>query len=169
MPKRYLVWKWAVYAAAAALFLLVQAAVCSYIALWGIFPLLPPMVVGAVASFEGSRASPLFALAFGVICDLGGATPGAGFFTFLFPLAALLSARLAESLFSPGWLCSFVCVSLSYLIVAAARIALLVLGGAGGLWLMWSIALREYAVSLPFLLLVFPLCRLIHRRTTVDY
>ena len=169
MPKRYLVGKWAVYAAAAALFLLVQTAVCNYISLWGILPLLTPMVVGTVASFEDSRSAPIFALVFGVICDLGGTTPGVGFFTFLFPLAALLSARLAESLFSPGWLCSFTCVSLSYLLVAIARIALLVLGGTPGLWLMCSLALREYAVSLPFLLLVFPLCRLIHRKTNVEY
>ena len=169
MPKRYIAWKWTVYAAAALLLLLLQAGVLNYVTLWGVTPLLPPMAVGLAASFEGSRASPLFALGLGVLCDLGGTTPAVGFFTFFFPFSALLAALLAENLFSPGWLCSLVSVSVCYAVVDLGRISALLLRGEQGAGLMFSVAAREFLVTLPLLLLFFPLYRRIHRKTTVDY
>ena len=169
MPKRYIVLKWLSYGGATAVLLLIQTGVFHHIRLWGVVPFLAPMVVGVAASFEEGIPSSLFALVFGVLCDLGGATPVMGFFTFLFPLAALTASFLAENLFSPGFPCSLVSSFFCYLIVAGVRIILFLIDGETGVWDMWYLARREFFVSLPLLAVVFPLFRWVHRRTTFDY
>ena len=70
MPKSYLIFKWVVYSLATMLLVLLQLFVLNYIHVGGIAPFLPPMLVGAAASYEGSRASPVYALVFGLLCDL---------------------------------------------------------------------------------------------------
>ena len=67
MPKRYIIFKWVVYGFATLLLVLGQLFLLNQLELWGLFPFLPPMLVGAVASFEGSKASPVFALVFGLL------------------------------------------------------------------------------------------------------
>ena len=169
MPKRYLVFRWCIYALATLVLSFFQLLVADHVSLYGITPFLAPMLVGVVSSYEGSRAGPIFALVFGVLCDLGGATPVMGFFTLLFPLAALTASFLAENLFSPGFPCSLVSSFFCYLIVAGGRIILFLIDGETGVWDMWYLALREFLVSLPLLAVVFPLFRWVHRRTTFDY
>ena len=171
MPRSYLIFKWAVYALATALLALVQALLLSHLSPWGIIPFLPPMAVGVAASYEGSRASPVYALVFGLLCDLaltGGGTP-AGFFTFVFTLGALAASLLAENLFSPGFLCSLMATAVCYLITALGRCGVYLVRGSAPLGAVLLTAAAEFLVTLPCLLLVFPLLRLVHRRTTVDY
>ena len=169
MPKSYVVFKWVVYTAAILLLLLLNTFLLSHLRLWGVTPLVVPMVVGVVSSFEGSRASPFFALAFGLFWDL--ATPAGvpGFYTLTCTLSALLSALLAENLFSPGLLCSFVTTTVCYLLTALGRLVSLLTEGSGALAAAVSVAFREYLISLPWLLVVFFVYRWVHRRTTVDY
>ena len=62
MPRSYLIFKWAVYALATALLALVQVLLLNHLSPWGIVPFLPPMAVGVAASYEGSRASPAYAV-----------------------------------------------------------------------------------------------------------
>lgn len=169
MPKRYIVYKWICYAMMAALLLLLDALFFCRIRIGGIFPFLPPMIVGVVASYEGSRASPFFALCFGLLCDLTTVSPAPGFFCFVFTLAALIAALLAENLFSPGFLCSFVSAMLCYVLVALGRIFVLFTAGETALGLILSLALRELLLSAPLLLLVFPLGRWVCQKTTFDY
>ena len=166
MPKRYIVFKWVVYALATALLLQVQTWVLDYVPVWGVTAYLAPMLVGVVASYEGSLAGPLFALVFGVLWDLGTASPAAAFFTFTFTAAALTAALMAEHLFSPGFLCSQASTTVCYLITALGRLLLL---GAGAWEAGAVLALREFLVSLPLLLVVFPVYRWVHRKTTIEY
>ena len=169
MPKRYIVFKWAVYALATALLLLMQLCLFYHIRLWGVVPFFPPVLVGVVASYEGRSASPFFAAAFGLLCDLGAAGGPPGFCTFTFTLAALLASFMAESLFSQGFLSSAASAALCCFLTGLLRLLLLFAGGERALGAMCSLAVREMLVTLPLLLVVFPLCRWVHRRTTFDY
>ena len=168
MPRSYLIFKWVVYALATLALVLAQVFLLSHVRVEGVAPFLPPMLVGAAASYEGSRASSIYALAFGFLCDLAMAGAPAGFYTFVFTLSALVAALLAEHLFSPGFWCSLMAVTVCYLITALGRAAVfLPRGAAGGAVLLTAAA--EYLVTLPCLIPVFLLFRQVHRRTTVDY
>ena len=171
MPRSYFIFKWVVYSLATLLLVLLQLFVLNYISPGGITPFLPPMVVGAVASYEGSRASPVYALVFGLLCDLAltGAGAPAGFFTLVFTLSALAAALLAERLFSPGLLCTLMSVTVCYLTAALGRCVYFLVRGDTALPAVLLVAVEEFLATLPCLLLVFPLVRLVHRRTTVDY
>lgn len=167
MPKRYLVFRWCVYALATLLLSFFQLLVTDHISLLGVIPFLPPMVVGVVASYAGSRAGPVFALVYGLLCDLSGSPPAPGFFTLVFTLAALVAALMAERLFSPGFLCSLMATSVCYLLTALARLLLLAPDGSAGAGAL--LAAEEFLVSLPFLLVVFPVYRWVHRKTWIEY
>ncbi len=167
MPKRYLVFRWCIYALATLVLSFFQLLVADHVSLYGITPFLAPMLVGVVSSYEGSRAGPIFALAFGILCDLGTTSPAAGFFTFTFTLAALVAALVAERLFSPGFLCSLASTAVCYLITALARFVLLASSGAVGAAAV--LAVEEFLISLPFLLVVFPVYRWVHQKTAIDY
>ena len=171
MPRSYLIFKWVVYSLATLLLVLVQLFLLNQISLGGIVPFLPPMVVGTVASYEGSRPSPVYALVFGLLCDLAltGSGAPAGFFSFVFTLGALAAALLAEHLFSPGLLCTLMSVTVCYLVTALGRCVYFLLRGSAVLPAVLLVAAKEYLLTLPCLVLVFPLLRLVHRRTTVDY
>lgn len=166
MPKRYLVFKWAVYTAAALFLLLLQATVLDPIQAAGVSPFLAPMIAAVAASYEGSLGGPLFAMGLGLLLDLSGG--GGGFYTFFFTLAALLAALLAENFLSPGFLCSLVSTAVLYAVTLLGRLAVLWPQGADPLAVLWTGA-REFLVTLPLLLLVFPLLRWVYRKTTVEY
>ena len=166
MPKRYLVFKWAVYAGAVLALLFLFRLLLEDLSLRGIHPFLLPMVAGVVASYEGSVAGPVFALVFGFFCDLGSPASPPGFYTFAFALAALVASLLAENLFSPGFLCSLASTAICYLVTALGRC--LVLSGAP-LPQVLLLAAQEFLLSLPMLLGVFPLFRWLPRKTAVEY
>ena len=166
MPKRYIVFKWAVYAGAALLLLLIQNTLLDPVVVLGVTPFLAPMIAAVTASYEGSLGGPLFAMGLGLLLDLSGG--GGGFYTFIFTLAALIAALLAENLFSPGFLCSLASTAVLYAVTLLGRLATLWLKGADPLAILWTGG-REFLVTLPFLLLVFPLLRWVYRKTTVEY
>lgn len=170
LPKRYLVIKWAVYALATAGLLLFQLLVVHHIRLWGLTPYLPPVLVGAAASFEGRSSSPFFAAALGLLCDLTTASPPMpGFFCLTFTLSAALASFVTEALFSrdlPGCLvASAICLALTGIL----RVLVLSAGGHLAFAAMCSVAAREFLISLPLLLVVYPIFRRVHKRTTFDY
>ena len=158
-----------VYSLCTLLLALAQLFVLNQISIAGVVPFLPPMVVGVAASYEGSRASPVYALVFGVLCDLAMAGAPAGFYTLVFTLSALIASLLAENLFSPGFLCSFMSTAVCYLVTALGRCAVFLHRGTASPAAVLLEAGREYLVTLPCLVLVFLLLRQVHRRTTVDY
>lgn len=170
LPKSYLIWKWTVYSLATALLFGLQSLVLNQVQVLGVTPFLYPMLPAVLASYEGSRRGPTFALCLGVVCDLLLPGPFEGFFTLVFPLVAVLAALIAEKLLSPGALCGFVVSTMALLLTGALRIFVLALPGSAIPWaLMGRILLLETVLSLPALAVVGPLYQVIHRRCASDY
>ena len=170
MPKRYYVIKWVIYALATAFLLLFQLLVVYHIRLWGLTPFLPPIIVGVVSSFEGRDASPVFAAAFGLLCDLtAAAVPLPGFFCLAFTLSALLSSFITETLFSRDLLGCLVAASLCSALTGLLRVLVLSAAGQPAFAAMCSVAAREFLISLPLLIIVYPTLRWVHRKTTFEY
>ena len=154
-PKSYRVFKWVVY--------------FCHIRVLGLTPFLYPVLPAVVAMFEGPRQGAVFALALGVLCDLLVPAPFRGFFAILFPVIASLSGGIAGRLLSRGFLCAMIVSSLGMLASGAFRMLVQILSGGQYLGLMARISLGETLLTLPALLLVLPLYRMVYQRCGADY
>ena len=169
MPKSYLVFKWTVYSLATLGLFALQYLVLGHIRVLGLTPFLYPVLPAVAASYEGLRRGSVFALAVGVVCDLLLPGPFEGFFTLAFTLAALMAALIAENLLSPGFLCGLAVSALSLGITGALRLAVQALSGGGYLGLMARMVLTEALITLPAVIVVVPVYRLIHDRCASEY
>lgn len=169
LPKSYLAFKWIIYALATLLLCLLQSLVLCHIRVLSVTPFLYPMLPALAAMYEGPRRGGLYALAFGLLCDLLLPAPFPGFFVVLFPVIALLSASIAGNMLSPGFFCGLLVSALGLLLTGGGRILARLLSGGGELGLMAWIALVESLLTLPALAAALPLYRAIHRRCAADY
>jgi rod shape-determining protein MreD len=164
-----LIYKWTVYALVTALFLALQSMVLCHIQVWGLMPFLYPVLPAVVASYEGLRRGPTFALCLGVVCDLLYWGPFSGFYTMSFTLLALIAALIAENAISPGFLCSLVVSAAALAVTGAFRLLLALLSGAPYLALMGRMVLGEAILTLPCLIFIHPVYRAIHIRCASEY
>lgn len=169
MPKSYLVFKWTVYSLATLALFALQYLVLDNIQVLGLTLFLYPVLPAVAASYEGLRRGSVFALAVGLVCDLLLPGPFEGFFAIAFTLAALIAVLIAENLLSPGFLCGLAVSAVSLGITAGMRLAVQFLSGGGYLGLMSRMALAETLITLPAILVVVPVYRLIHDRCASDY
>ena len=169
MPKSYLVFKWTVYSLATLALFALQYLVLDNIQVLGLTPFLYPVLPAVAASYEGLRRGSVFALAVGLVCDLLLPGPFEGLYATAFTLAALNAALIAENLLSPGFLCGLAVSAVSLGITAGMRLAVQFLSGDGYLGLMSRMALGETLITLPAILVVVPVYRLIHDRCASDY
>ena len=169
MPKSYLIFKWTVYSLATLGFFALQYLVLDHIRVWDLTPFLYPLLPAVAASYEGLRRGGFFALAVGVVCDLLLPGPFEGFFTLAFAIAAVISALIAENLLSPGFLCGLAVSAVSLAVTGAFRLAAALLSGGRYLGLMSWMVLAEALITLPAVLAVVPVYRLIHDRCASDY
>lgn len=169
LPKSYVVFKWAVYAAAALLLCAVQSMVLSHIRIFGLAPFLYPVLPAMVAMFEGARPGAVFGFVFGLLCDLLLPAPFRGFFVLIFPVTAAAAAGVAERLLSRGLLCGMIVSALALLLTACLRLVVQILSGGQYLGLMAEIALGEAVLTLPAAAAALPLYRAIYRRCAADY
>lgn len=169
LPKSYIVFKWTVYGLATIALFAFQYLVLDQITVWGLTPFLYPMLPAVSASYEGLRRGSVFALVLGVVCDLLVVGPFDGFYTLAFTLAGVIAALIGENLLSPGFLCALVVSVLSLLLTAGLRILFAWLSGGEDFLLMGEIALGETLLTLPAVVVVFPLYRWVHKRCTVEY
>lgn len=169
LPKSYLAFKWIVYSLATLALCVLQSLVLCKIRVLSVTPFLYPMLPAAAAMFEGPRRGAVYGLSFGFLCDLLLPAPFTGFFTIVFPLIALLSASIAENMLSTGWFCALLVSALGLSVTGGARVLLHLLNGGRYLILMGRTALLESLLTLPALVVVFPLYRAIHRRCASDY
>lgn len=169
LPKSYLILKWTVYTLATFLLSCLQYLVLGRVRVLGLTPFLYPVLPAVVASYEGPRRGAVFALVLGLICDQLVIGPFEGFYTLVFTFLALLSALIAENLLSPGFLCALTVSAMAMLLTNAGRILAELLKGNTHLILMGRIAAGETLITLPALLVVLPLYRLIHLRCAADY
>lgn len=169
LPKSYLVFKWTIYSLATLLLFALQYLVLNHIHAFGVTPFLYPMLPAVLASYEGQRRGSLFALGLGVVCDLLLVGPFEGIYAISFTLTALIAALIAENLLAPGLLCGLVVSSIGLLLTGFLRIAALMLSGSHYLSLMLQTLLGEVLFSLPALLVILPLYRVIHRHCASEY
>lgn len=161
------IFKWALYAAAAALCFFVQAFVLQRFTVWGVIPFLYPALAAIPATYEGPVPGTVFALAVGVVCDLL-PEPLPCFYTLVFPLVGLCASLIAQSWLPAGFLCSLAVTALGF-----------VLTGVFHCFLLWTrekaaweagafVCCRELLVSLPLAIPATLLFSAVHRRTHLD-
>ena len=169
LPKSYLAFKWIVYALATLLLCALQSFLFSHIRILTVTPFIYPIIPAIAAMYEGPRRGAVFALFFGLLCDLLLPAPFTGFFVILFPLIGLVSASIAGNMVSPGFFCALLVSSLGLSITGGTRVLLQLLSGGEHLTLWAWVALTEALLSLPAMVVVHPLFRTIHRRCASDY
>ena len=169
LPKSYLAFKWIIYSLATLLMCGLQSLILCHIRVLSITPFLYPIIPAVAAMYEGPKRGALYALVFGLFCDLLLPAPFTGFFVILFPLIGLLAASIAGNMLSPGFFCALLVSALGLTITGGARVLLQFLSGGEHLVLMAWVALMEALLSLPALVVIFPLYRAIHRRCAADY
>lgn len=163
MTQREKIMKWLLYALVTGLFVLLQSVVLNHISIWNVHPFLAPMLVAMVAMWEGRSAGINFALIFGFLTDLTVNAPIPCFYMIVFALIALLISVIAHRLFPAGFLCALI-LSVPALLLHALLTAVL-LGGVQGLALSAAVSLagRELAVSLPWILVFYWPYRKVYR------
>ena len=162
MAKREVWFKWTAYALCAAVLLFLRTLVLGSLTFWGVLPFLPPILLTCVASLEELRSAAIFGLVFGIFCDLTLSAPFPCLYTLAFTLSALLTAYLSSTVVQNYFLRALFGTALTFLITDLLCMLALAISGGATFPAMLSLAAREEAVSLPFLV-VYPLFIVIHR------
>ena len=161
--------KWALYAAAAALCLLVQGSVLQRITVWGVIPFIYPLLAAIPATFESPRSAAIFALWVGVVCDLLLPESIPCLFTLLFPLAGLCASLLSRALLPAGFLCSLAVGAAAFLLTDAFRCFALWITGRPAWQVGGFLMVREFCVSAPLTLPLTLLFRAVANRARLLY
>lgn len=167
LTRRDLIIKWSVYGGAALLLVLLYTLTLRDAVFFGVHLFLPPLLVGIVASVEDTRSGMIFALVFGVLCDLSQPGTFPCVYTLAFTCAAISCSYLARSVLQPGPLCSIAVALLTFLHVDALNMLALRLRDHAAFLPMASVALREMLFSCVLLLICHPVLMFLHRRLTL--
>lgn len=159
--------KWTAYALAILLLALLHQLTAARVTLFGVTPFLPPLLLAVICSMEPRLEASVFALVFGMACDLALVAPLPCLYTVSFVAAALLTSFLAQSLIQPGLLCSLVTSAAAFALVDLLVAAYFFVSGRAELTALLSRAARELLVSLPLLLVCHPTLAYLHRRFTL--
>lgn len=163
-PRHETVRKWGLYALLTLLCCVWQGAVLGRLRLWGVFPFLYPVLAAILSTLEGPVSGTVYSLALGVVCDLTISAPLPCFYTLAFPLAGLLAGILARSVLSSGFLSALVTSVAAFILTGLFHGLLLMFASRPAWGQAASLCLRELAVSLPWVLPVFFLFRLVWRK-----
>lgn len=167
LARNEIIIKWIIYTAATAVWLLVQGAFCQRITIWGVIPFLYPMLAAIPATFEAPVPATVFALCLGVLCDILLPDAMPCLYTLIFPVIALCTSLLAQSLLHAGLLCSLIVSALAFLLTDLFRCFILSVNGVSAWGTGFSIMLREFLVSAPLLIPVTLLYRKVYQKTHV--
>lgn len=162
------IFKWFLYAAAAAACLAAQGAVLQRITLWGVIPFLCPLLAAIPATWESPAAGTAFALAVGIACDLLLPAPIPCFYTLIFPLAGLFASLLSHSILRPGFLCSLAAAAMAFALTDGFACFVLWSRGKAAWEAGASVALREFCVTAPWIIPVTLLFQAVFHRTHPD-
>ena len=168
VARNALIFRWTLYAAAALLCVFAQTAVLQRVVLWGVIPFLYPAVAVIPPMFEGSVPGTVFALVFGVVCDLLLPTPSPCFYTLVFPVAALCAALLTQSVLRAGYGSALLSTAIGFLLSGLFGCLLLWFRGKTDWEAGMLLTLRECLVTLPLVLPATALFRVVHRRVHRD-
>ena len=159
--------KWTIYAAATAVWFLVQGTLCQRITLWGVIPFLYPMLAAIPATFEAPVPATVFALCLGVVCDILLPDAMPCLYTLIFPVIGLCASLLSQSLVPAGMLCSLVVTAVAFVLTDLFRCFVLAIGGVSPWGTGLFILVRELLVTAPLLIPVTALYRAVYRKTHV--
>ena len=168
LARNELIFRWTVYAAAALLCFMVQAAVLQRVSFWGVIPFLYPAIAAIPATFEGSVPGTAFALTVGFLCDLLLPAPIPCFYTLVFTAAGLCAGLLSQSILPAGFACSLASTAAAFLLSGLFGCLLLWFRGHGAWGAGLFVTFRECLVTLPFTVPLTMLFRAVHRRTHLD-
>ena len=164
MTRRAVLFKWLLYALAAAAIVLLQNLILTHLNIGGVHPFLLPAVAAVPATREPRRESALFGFAFGLLCDLMIPASFPCLYAVSFLLIALLSGLVAQRLVNPSFVCSVTVSAAAILITDLLRI--LSISGASGFHLSAALLLmlHELAITVIFFPAVHVLDYLVYRR-----
>lgn len=159
--------KWTAYTLALLLLSFFHQLTTARLTLLAVTPFLPPLLLAVVCSMEPRLEASVFALVFGMACDLALVAPLPCLYTVSFVAAALLTSFLAQSLIQPGFLCSLVTSAACFVLIDLLVAVCFLVTGRAALSALLSRAARELLVSLPLLLVCHPTLAYLHRRFTL--
>ena len=133
------------------LFLLLQDAVLSHIALLGVKAMFLPALVVAVGHFEGGWRGGLFGLLTGVLQDLSG-TDISLFFTLLYPLMGFVAGFLTEFFLNRHFYVYCIFAAASLFLAALLQMLPLLLSHPESTLALWKTCILQTLWSLPFML-----------------
>lgn len=167
LARNELIIKWILYGTATALCVLIQAAFCQRIVIWGVIPFLYPMLAAIPSTYEAPVPSTIFALCLGVFCDLllPGIIPCV--YTLTFPLIGLCASLLSRGLLPSGFLCSLIASAIAFLITDLFQCFLLWIHGQDAWGVGLHLLLREAVVTAPLLIPITLLYRIVFRKTHI--
>lgn len=166
MTRRAILLKWILYCLCALALALLQGLVLVYVRLWGVHPFLLPAIAVIPATLERNEQALLYAVFFGLACDL--LSPVAGlpcFYALAFLLGAAAAWLLSGQVIMAGVVCSLVVTGVCMLLCGLLHMAVLAGHSGAGLTAAGLLLGRELAVSLPFAAAAHPLFRWAQRRT----
>lgn len=162
------IFKWFLYAAAAALCMAVQGTLLQRITVYGVIPFAYPLLAAIPATQERPASGTVFALAVGVACDLLLPAPIPCFYTLVFPFVGLFSSLLAQGLLQAGFLCSLAAAAIAFFLTDSFACFVLWSRGKAAWEAGAFLALREFCVTLPLSLPLTALFQAVYRRTHSD-
>lgn len=157
--------RWALYTGATLLLCLLQT-ILHGLRVWGVFPFLYPLMVAAVANYEGPIPGTVYGLFLGVLCDLTLAAPIPCFFTLIFPPVGLVAGLIAGGLLSAGPFCLLMSAAISLTMTDLFHGLILCLTGKAAWHAALLVFVRELLITLPFLLPVGLLFHRVHKSST---
>ncbi len=159
--------KWSLYAGATALCFLAQSLLLQRITLLGVIPFLYPILVAALAVYEGPFPGTVYALCVGVLCDLLLPVPLPCFHTLIFPPAALCAALISLGLLPAGPLCVLTASAAAFAMTGLFHGLVLWVRGQTAWAAVLSVCGREFLVSVLLVLPVTLLIRAVYRKTHI--
>ena len=169
MTRRATAIKWICYCLGALVLVLVQSAVLVHVRIWGVHPFILPAIAVIPATLERNEQALLYAVFFGLACDL--LSPVAGlpcFYALAFLLGAAAAWLLSGQVIMAGVVCSLVVTGVCMLLCGLLHMA--VLAGHHGATAGATLSLlgRELILSLPCAVAAHPLFRWVQRRIKSD-
>ena len=109
MTRRAIAAKWILYCLCALLLMCLQGLVLVHVRVWGVHPFLLPAAAVIPATLERNEQSLIYAVFFGILCDL--LIPVAGlpcFYALAFLVGAIIAWLLSGQVLAAGLVCSLV-------------------------------------------------------------
>ena len=166
MTRRAIAAKWILYCLCSLLLMCLQGLVLVHVRVWGVHPFLLPAAAVIPATLERNEQSLIYAVFFGILCDLLLQVAGLPcFYALAFLVGAVIAWLLSGQVLAAGLVCSLVVTAAATAVCGLLHMAVLAGHSGAGLTAAGLLLGRELLVSLPFAAAAHPLFRWAQRRT----